>query len=197
MKEEKMDRFKKLAKKLDCKKPEFAEIMGKIEGLIKIEDTVRDYILEIKELRRENKKKKIAIGQLEEKGEKLLKEKNKKAEKLSICRQKKMEIERDLVMLQATTSEQGGEVANGGQKSLPQWLKSWIGLILGGQEVNNNMEEGKLKKIGKVVLWTGLPYLLLKVVEVLAGLEGFASYSPLLNIVAYVAKEMLKRGDEV
>lgn len=49
----------------------------------------------------------------------------------------------------------------------------------------------KLIKVGKVFLWTGLPYAVLRVIEELAGLEGFSQYSPILNIFAYVAKIMV------
>ena len=55
------------------------------------------------------------------------------------------------------------------------------------------VKESRGKKVIKVILWAGIPYAVLKVVEILSGMEGFAEYSPILNIIAYVAKQVLTK----
>jgi len=54
----------------------------------------------------------------------------------------------------------------------------------------------KLNKVLKVLVWVGIPYAVLKVVEVLSGVEGFAEYSPLLNVIAYIAKQFIKEEEK-
>ena len=51
----------------------------------------------------------------------------------------------------------------------------------------------KLKKVLKVVAYIGFPYGFLKVIEVLLGVDGFAEYSPILNILAYACEVVLKK----
>ena len=46
----------------------------------------------------------------------------------------------------------------------------------------------KLQKVKRVFLWTILPYILIKVPQELLGLQEFAEYSFLLNLLAYIGK---------
>jgi len=53
----------------------------------------------------------------------------------------------------------------------------------------------KLQKLLKVVVYVGVPYGVLKVIEVLLGFDGFAEYSPILNILAYACEVVLKKDE--
>lgn len=50
----------------------------------------------------------------------------------------------------------------------------------------------KLYKIAKVLLWTVVPYILIKVPQELLALPEFAEFSFVLNILIYIGKTIAK-----